>query len=140
MPTSSRNFSSAAVLEDEGNTNTASTTTNVNDINVKQAFTPTPERKYEFFQNVEITSDGIATIRFDNRDKKVNTISFNLKDEAEKLWQEEIHSNPDVRAVIFVSTKPDTFIAGADIFDIQSMVNKEDIIPLIESAQNSSTI
>lgn len=131
---SSRNFSSAAVLEDEGNTNTSSATTNVNDIHAKQAFTPTPERKYEFFQNVEITSDGIATIRFDNRDKKVNTISFNLKDEAEKLWQEEIHSNPDVRAVIFASAKPDTFIAGADIFDIQSMENKEDIIPLIESA------
>ena len=97
-------------------------------------FAPTQERKYEFFQNVEITNEGIAIIRFDNPNKKVNTISFKLKDEAEKLWEDEIHSNSSVKGVVFSSAKPDSFIAGADIFDIQSLENKEDVIPLIESA------
>lgn len=97
-------------------------------------FVPTSERKYEFFQNVDITQDGIAIVRFDNPSKKVNTISFKLKDEAERLWNTEIHSNSKVKGVVFTSGKPDGFIAGADIFDIQSLEKKEDVIPLIESA------
>lgn len=97
-------------------------------------FISTAERKYEFFQNVEITPDGIAVIRFDNPSKKVNTISFKLKDEAEQLWNTEIHNNANVKGVVFTSGKPDGFIAGADIFDIQSLENKEEVIPLIESA------
>ena len=99
-------------------------------------FVPTAQRKYEFFQNVEVTPDGIAIIRFDNPAKKVNTISFKLKDEAEELWNTEIHNNSDIKGVVFTSGKPDGFIAGADIFDIQSMENKEEVIPLIESATN----
>jgi enoyl-CoA hydratase/long-chain 3-hydroxyacyl-CoA dehydrogenase len=103
----------------------------------KQAPTPfkaTPERKYQFFQNVHITPEGIAIIKFDNPTKKVNTISFTLKDEAETLWNDEIHTNPSVKGVVFTSAKKDNFIAGADIFDIQSLEKKEDVIPLIESA------
>ena len=102
--------------------------------NQEPTFVPTSERKYEFFQNVEVTSDGIAVIRFDNPAKKVNTISFKLKDEAEKLWDTEIHNNSQVKGVVFTSGKPDGFIAGADIFDIQSLENKAEVVPLIESA------
>ena len=97
-------------------------------------FIPSESRKYEFFQNVEMTSDGIAIIRFDNPNKKVNTISFKLKDEAETLWEDDIHSNSSVKGVVFTSGKADGFIAGADIFDIQSLEHKEDVIPLIQSA------
>jgi len=100
----------------------------------QKTFSPTPERKYEFFQNIEVTNEGVAIIRFDNPAKKVNTISFALKDEAEVLWESEIQNNESVKAVVFTSGKPDGFIAGADIFDIQSIENKEDVIPLIESA------
>lgn len=75
-------------------------------------FVPSPERKYEFFQNVELASGGIAMIRFDNPNKKVNTISFKLKDEAEKLWKDEIENNSHVKGVVFTSGKPDGFIAG----------------------------
>jgi enoyl-CoA hydratase/long-chain 3-hydroxyacyl-CoA dehydrogenase len=100
----------------------------------KDGFVPTPNRMYQYFQNVELTPDGVAIVRFDNPDKKVNTISFSLKDEAEKLWKNDIQSNSKVKAVVFASGKPDGFIAGADIFDIQSLEKKEDVIPLIEDA------
>ena len=100
---------------------------------VKPTFSPTPERKYEFFQNVEITDSGVAIIRFDDLGKKVNTISFALFDELKQLWNSEIHSNESVKAVIFTSAKEDCFVAGADIFDIQSLENKQDVIPIIES-------
>lgn len=119
----------------KSNQSTTSTTTTT--------FQPTPERKYEFFQNVHVTKDGIAIIKFDNLHKKVNTISFKLKEEAERLWENDIvHYNgygggggvDGIRGVVFTSAKKDGFIAGADIYDISSMENKEEIIPLIESA------
>ncbi len=127
---SASHFSSAAAAAetDHDNNDAARSSTE------ETPFVPTPERKYEFFQNVEVTSDGIAVIKFDNRTKKVNTISFRLKDEAERLWEDEVHNNASVRAVVFSSAKKDGFIAGADIFDIQSLENKEDVVPLIESA------
>jgi enoyl-CoA hydratase/carnithine racemase len=104
---------------------------------VSSSFVPTTERKYRFFQNVHVTSDGIAVVKFDNPEKKVNTISFALKEEAEKLWQTDIQSripSGSVRAVVFTSAKPDCFVAGADIFDIQTLEDKTQLIPLIESA------
>lgn len=96
-----------------------------------KAFVPTPERKYEFFQNVEINPQGVAIVRFDNLSKPVNTISFKLAAEAEKLWGNEIESNDAVKAVVFSSGKPGMFIAGADIFDIQQMEDKSDLVPFI---------
>jgi enoyl-CoA hydratase/long-chain 3-hydroxyacyl-CoA dehydrogenase len=117
-------FSSAATIDRD----------NLEESDTPAKFISTAGRKYEFFQNVDITPDGIAIIRFDNPSKKVNTISFKLKDEAEKLWNTEIHNNAKVKGVVFTSGKPDGFIAGADIFDIQSLQNKEEVIPLIESA------
>ena len=100
------------------------------------AFVPTPDRKYQYFQNVEFTPQGVAIIRFDNPDKKYNTVNKFLRDEAMTLWNDEIHNNSDVRAVVFTSGKPDGFIAGADIFDIQSVENKEELIPFIEEWLN----
>lgn len=79
--------------------------------------TITNERKYQFFQNIELASDGIAIIRFDNPAKKMNTISFALQTEFELFWDAEIHSNDSVRAVVFASGKPNGFIAEANIFD-----------------------
>jgi enoyl-CoA hydratase/long-chain 3-hydroxyacyl-CoA dehydrogenase len=99
---------------------------------VAKAFVPTPERKYEFFQNVEMTPEGVAIIRFDGP-KKVNSISFALSDEARHLWQDEIANNGEVKAVVFSSGKKDMFIAGADIFDIKDMAgNEQDLVGIIE--------
>jgi enoyl-CoA hydratase/long-chain 3-hydroxyacyl-CoA dehydrogenase len=95
-------------------------------------FVPTPDRKYEFFQNVELTDAGVAIIRFDCP-KTVNTISFPLADEAKVLWKKDIEDNDQVKAVVFSSAKPNMFIAGADIFDLKNIENKQDLIPIIES-------
>jgi len=105
------------------------------DESTKCNFMPTTERNYEFFQNVELTSDGVAVIRFDCP-KSVNTISFALKDEAKQLWKKEIESNPAVKAVVFSSAKPGMFIAGADIFDIKAIEDKAQLVPLIEDGLN----
>eukprot|EP00578_Thalassiosira_sp_NH16_P007106 CAMPEP_0181123280 /NCGR_PEP_ID=MMETSP1071-20121207/25806_1 /TAXON_ID=35127 /ORGANISM="Thalassiosira sp., Strain NH16" /LENGTH=821 /DNA_ID=CAMNT_0023208393 /DNA_START=53 /DNA_END=2518 /DNA_ORIENTATION=+ len=97
-------------------------------------FVPTTERQYKFFRNVELTPSGVAIIRFDNPDKKVNTLSFALMREAEGLWEDEIGSNGDVKSVVFTSAKESGFIAGADIFDISSVDDKASLVPVIEEA------
>jgi hypothetical protein len=98
-------------------------------------FIPTPERKYEFFQNVEFSPGGVAVVRFDCP-KSVNSISFKLADEAKVLWKEEIENNKDVKAVVFSSAKPNMFVAGADIFDLKNVENKQDLIKICEDGVN----
>ncbi|KAL7540194.1 hypothetical protein ACHAXR_012318 [Thalassiosira sp. AJA248-18] len=100
----------------------------------EKPFVPTPERKYHLFQNVEVTPAGVAIIRFDNRDKKVNTLSFALMHEAKDLWQTDIQSNDNIKSVVFTSAKESGFIAGADIFDISNVEDKSTLVPVIEEA------
>ena len=45
----------------------------------------------------------------------MNTISMGMQAEAEKIFRETIMGNNDIKAVVFISSKADNFIAGADI-------------------------
>lgn len=54
--------------------------------------------------------------------------------EAEKMWMDEVHGNAEVTSVVFTSAKEGCFIAGADIFDIQSVEDKATLVPVIEEA------
>ena len=95
-------------------------------------FIPTPERKYRYFQNVEITNEGIAIVRFDNIHKPVNTLTFTLREEAERLWNDDIHDNELIKGVLFASGKKDNFIAGADLNDIKEIDDKRKVIKVAE--------
>jgi hypothetical protein len=129
---SSLRFQSTAAAAATTAAEPAKTTTTTTTTTDTMPFTPTPERKYQYFQNVEITPEGVAVIRFDSP-KTVNTISFAVKDEAEKLWKTEIDDQKDkIKAVVFSSGKPGMFIAGADIFDIKGIEDKRELVPLIE--------
>jgi len=99
-------------------------------------FVPSPQRKYKHFQNVELTPAGVAIIRFDNPDKKVNTLSFALMREAQTMWEADIQSNSEITSIVFTSAKESGFIAGADIFDISSVQEKSELVPVIEEALN----
>jgi hypothetical protein len=124
---------SSAVMEEnptEPSPSAAANNTATNNEGLK-LFVPTADRKYEYFTNVEFTKEGVAIIRFDCPNK-VNTISFALSDEARQMWKGEIENNSDVKAVVFSSAKPNMFIAGADIFDIKRIENKDDLVGLIE--------
>jgi Enoyl-CoA hydratase/isomerase len=79
-------------------------------------------RQYQYFDNVEI-KDGVAVVRL-NGPGKMNTISGELQVETEKLFKENIIGNKDVKAVVFISSKPDNFIAGADIDMIKATQDK----------------
>lgn len=119
----------AAPVQEE----TSSTTTKASD-DKKPPFVPTPERKYENFQNIEITPEGVAVVRVDCANQKMNTIGFALAKEAQKFWETEIENNSAVKAVVFTSGKSTGFFAGADIKDIKNIENKQDLIGIIEDA------
>ena len=127
-PIYSARFQSSVAAEEKITERPAATT--ITDTEARK-FVSTADRKYEFFTNIEFTPEGVAVIRFDCP-KKVNAISFALSGEAQKLWKAEIESNPEVKAVVFSSAKPDMFIAGADIFDIKRVENKQDLVGLVK--------
>lgn len=45
----------------------------------------------------------------------MNTISKGMQDEAQKIFSDSVVGKPEIKAVVFTSSKPDNFIAGADI-------------------------
>lgn len=59
--------------------------------------------------------------------EKMNTISGEFRQEIEDIWSGQIADDPSVKAVVFISGKPDNYIAGADIRMISSTKNKSDL-------------
>jgi hypothetical protein len=82
-------------------------------------------REYVYFENFEL-KDGIAVIRF-NGPEKMNTISLGMQKESETIFRQHVLSNPAVKAVVFISSKPDNFIAGADIDMIKAVEDKSQL-------------
>lgn len=82
-------------------------------------------REFQYFDNFEI-KDNVAIIRF-NGPGKMNTISQGMQGEAEKIFTEKILPNKDIKAVVFLSSKPDNFIAGADIDMIKAFEDKSQL-------------
>eukprot|EP01033_Poteriospumella_lacustris_P004815 gene4816-3451_t len=82
-------------------------------------------RTYQYFDEFEV-KQGVAVIRL-NGPGKMNTISQGMQKEAEAIFRERVLPNKDIKAVVFLSSKPDNFIAGADIDMIKAFENKQDI-------------
>jgi enoyl-CoA hydratase/long-chain 3-hydroxyacyl-CoA dehydrogenase len=74
---------------------------------------PLPGRDFTYFDNFEV-KDGVGIIRF-NGPKAMNTISGNMTADAERIFKDYVFPNKDIKAIVFMSSKPDNFIAGADI-------------------------
>ena len=100
----------------------------VSRISAHQSPLSTVARDYEYFENFEM-KDGVAIIRL-NGPGKMNTISQGLQAEAEKIFNDKIINNSDVKAVVFISSKPDSFIAGADIDMIKKIEDKSQLMEL----------
>lgn len=85
-----------------------------------------------YFEDLEI-KEGVAIVRL-NGPGKMNTISSGMQGEAEKLFREQILPNKEIKAIVFISSKPDNFIAGADIDMIKQVENKADLKDLTMKA------
>src|SRR4051794_14769702 len=65
--------------------------------------------------------DGVLVLTLDVPGEKVNTLSKTMLDEFNALLQEIEGGKTGATAIVFISGKPDNFIAGADIKDFTAI-------------------
>ena len=78
--------------------------------------------------SLEIRDNGVAVITIDVPGESMNTLKDTFADEVGRLMN-QLESNSDVKGVVFISGKPGSFIAGADI----NMINDCDTAADAES-------
>lgn len=70
----------------------------------------------------KITNDGIAELRFDLPDEKVNTFSIETLDELESHL-DQLAANPAVKTLKLTSGKEGSFVAGANLHKLSEAFN-----------------
>jgi 3-hydroxyacyl-CoA dehydrogenase/enoyl-CoA hydratase/3-hydroxybutyryl-CoA epimerase len=78
--------------------------------------------------------DGIARLELDVRGESVNTISRAVREEMEKVL-DSLQRDAEVNALIIISGKPDSFIAGADIDEFVALKTREEAMALVRGGQ-----
>ncbi|KAH3693590.1 trifunctional enzyme subunit alpha, mitochondrial-like [Dreissena polymorpha] len=79
--------------------------------------------------------DGIAVVKFDEKDAKVNTLNRGTMAEFQEVYK-EITNNPSVKGMVVISGKADCFIAGADINMISDCKNVQEATALSRNGQD----
>jgi hypothetical protein len=87
--------------------------------------TSTVKRDYQYFDNFEM-KDGIGIVRL-NGPAAVNTISPKMQSDVDQIFNDHVIGNKDLKGLVFISSKKDNFIAGADIDMIKETENKADL-------------
>lgn len=69
--------------------------------------------------DIDIDQDGHAIVRFDVRDRSMNTLTADVRKELKALI-ERISTDPAITGVILTSGKTNGFFAGADLIEMES--------------------
>ena len=64
--------------------------------------------------NLTVRLDNVAVITIDVPDEKMNTLKAEFGVQVRAMLK-QIRENKAIRGLVFISAKPDNFIAGADI-------------------------
>src|SRR5262245_37203906 len=72
--------------------------------------------------SLAVSEDGIARITFDTPGEKINKLTTLSMERLDTLLT-EVRANGKVRGLVFRSAKPGMFIAGADIAEIENVVD-----------------
>uniref|UniRef100_A0A672PV00 Trifunctional enzyme subunit alpha, mitochondrial n=1 Tax=Sinocyclocheilus grahami TaxID=75366 RepID=A0A672PV00_SINGR len=83
--------------------------------------------------NYEIKGD-VAVVRMNDPSARVNTLSVQMQREMAEVM-DEIWGNNAVRSVVLISSKPGSFIAGADLNMIQACKTAEEVTFLSQEGQ-----
>jgi len=85
---------------------------------------------------VELRPDGVAIIRFDVGSEPLNTLKASFAEELSGMLS-RLEQDPALKAVVFTSGKPDSFIAGADIYMLHSVQRAEQAAELSRAGQRA---
>ncbi|RFA25857.1 fatty acid oxidation complex subunit alpha FadJ [Alkalilimnicola ehrlichii] len=101
----------------------------------KQADTQTAQQDVASMFSLDIRNDGVAIVTFDVPGESQNTLKIEAVDEANRLF-DELEQNSTVKAVVFKSGKPGSFIAGADINMLVRCQTADEATELARGGQN----
>ena len=73
---------------------------------------------------VEHRADGVAVVRFDQKDEPLNTLQEDFAVELSEVLT-RLEPVTDLKAVVFTSGKPDRFVAGADVRLLRAVEHAE---------------
>lgn len=79
-------------------------------------------------------NDGIARVGFNLPGEPVNTITAGVREELEQLL-DRLSGDPAIKGVLFLSDKPGSFIAGADIHEFVQLAAREQAYALVRTGQ-----
>ena len=85
---------------------------------------------------IEQRPDGVAVVRMDVPGETMNTLQGNFAAEFAQVF-DDLDKSSEVRAVVFTSGKPDSFIAGADIRMIQAVKSAAEAAELSRTGQRA---
>ena len=80
-----------------------------------------------------------ALIEFDQPDSKVNVLSSAVMKELEGIIA-QLSSKPDLKGLLVVSKKPDIFIAGADIKEIENITSSPEAEVKAQEGRSESVV
>ncbi|HEX2450583.1 MAG TPA: enoyl-CoA hydratase-related protein, partial [Gemmatimonadales bacterium] len=83
--------------------------------------------------------NAIAVVTFDLPGEPVNKLTTGVMREFEDLMT-QLRANAGARAVVFISGKPDSFIAGADIEEFVRLQNRTEAEALSRKGQELMTL
>ena len=86
--------------------------------------------------DVELRPDGVAIIRFDVASEPLNTLKASFAEEFSDLLS-RLEQEPALKAVVFTSGKPDSFVAGADIHMLHATARAEQACELSRAGQRT---
>jgi len=84
--------------------------------------------------NLTVRPDNVAVVTIDVPDEKMNTLKAEFAVQVRAMLK-QIRENKAIRGVVFISAKPDNFIAGADINMIARAQNAQEAEELARQGQ-----
>lgn len=86
--------------------------------------------------DIEQRDDGVAVVRMDVPGEAHNVLKAEFAGEFEALF-ERLRTDTAIKAVVFASGKPGSFLAGADIKLFDNVATPEEVVALAEQCQGA---
>jgi 3-hydroxyacyl-CoA dehydrogenase/enoyl-CoA hydratase/3-hydroxybutyryl-CoA epimerase len=85
---------------------------------------------------IERRTDGVAILWMDVPEESVNTLRLDFADEFDHAF-EELKNDDSVKAIVFASKKPDSFIVGADVRMLERVKTATEATDISRRAQDA---
>ena len=96
-------------------------------------------RQFQRFQSAQAVTlnvkDGIAVIKLDIPNEKVNSLTEQVSQETKQIYQ-NIQNDSSIKGAVIISGKPDSFIAGADIRMLKRCKNAAEATAISKEGQD----